>query len=746
MLKFFLGVGLFISLKGGSFGQKALENIDIEFSSNGQKFSNPLAGGLDNPIFSEVDLNNDGYDDLFIFDYNGKSISCYLTVSESNQFKREYAPQFSEYTSFNKSDWVLLRDFNGDGIKDAFVRNSQNEQAWLSVYKGFYEENILKFTKYKNELTFLNEELSTPLFTGSFELPAIDDIDGDGDLDIVTYAKSLGNLTLYRNNSVQVFNHADSLNFEIASECWGGFLEVGDSVVLSDTPNDCIFDTVLVQKLAETKNEIFKKTSLHNGATLLTLDVDNDNDKDLILGDVFRSESLILLENNQSNNTDHFTKQTLCFPNYDFPIKIKYKPAAYNIDVDFDQKPDLIVSPFSNQLGNIENIDVCWFYKNEDDRFKFIESDWLVKDMLDVGSGSYPVIVDYNGDGLQDLVISNYGFFSNDKPTNSQLFLFENIGDENKPYFEFKDSNWLNLNQYLTGSSFAPTFGDIDNDNDIDVIIGLSNGELAYGENVSNTLAHIEINSFESFFGFIDAGQYAVPTLYDINEDTYLDLLIGNESGRILYFENKLSQGAIIFERMADDDFFGEIQLSSADFFRTYAAPVICEIDDKPNLFVGCIDGSIQQFTNIGIDKKAQLIEQNLLSDFYGYYSKIAFLVQDEKMSFMLGNIKGGINHFHYDQKMGTSSNNNQILNQAFKIYPNPVRDYVTIQVPESIKTNSFASIYKIDGTLALDAMQITNKNQKKYKNYYICVTCHYVNYFSSSVHWLLYGQVQLMK
>jgi len=593
-------------------------------------------------------------------------------------------------------------------------------------------------------LFFQENELSQILFTGKFELPAIDDIDGDGDMDIVSYAKNLGNLTLYRNTSIETFGNKDSLNFEIATECWGGFLEVGDSVVLSNTPGDCIFDTLLIQKLADTKNEIFKNHNLHNGATLLALDFDNDQDKDLILGDVFRSESLILLENHLNNNNDHFTKQMLCFPNYDFPIKIKYKPAAYSIDVDFDQKPDLVISPFSNQLGNIENIDICWFYKNEDEQFKFIESDWLVKDMLDVGSGSHPVTVDYNGDGLQDLVISNHGFFSDDKPINAQLFLFENIGDKNEPYFEFKDSNWLNLNQHLTGSSFAPAFGDIDNDNDIDIIVGLNNGELTFGENKSNTLTEFEINSFESFFGFIDAGQYAVPVLYDINEDTYLDLLIGNERGKILYFENKLSQGDITFDRMPDDDFFGEIQLSSTDFFRTYAAPVICEIDDKPNLFLGCIDGSIQQFTNIGVDKKAQLVEQNLLSDFYGYYSKIAFLEQDEKTSLFLGNIKGGINHFHYNQKTQTSLNNHQIIKQTFKIYPNPVRDYLTIQLPESMKTNNFAHIYKIDGTLALDALQITAK--KKYKNYYICVTCHYVNYVSSSVHLLLSGQVQLMK
>jgi len=89
-----------------------LENPNIEFSASSQKLSNPLAGGLDNPIFSEADLNNDGLEDLFIFDFNGKSVSSFITVSEDNQLKRVYASQFSDYAIFDKSDWVLLRDFN----------------------------------------------------------------------------------------------------------------------------------------------------------------------------------------------------------------------------------------------------------------------------------------------------------------------------------------------------------------------------------------------------------------------------------------------------------------------------------------------------------------------------------------------------------------------------------------------------------------------------------------------------------
>lgn len=697
-----------------SFSQEVIESNAIKFDIQDYQLQNPLAGGLDNPIFSEADINRDGYKDLFIFDFNGKDVVCFLTVLNNGQLQRIYEPNFSNFSIFNKADWVFLRDFNGNGIEDAFVKKTINEQTWLSVYKGFFNEDILEFVEYKSKLTFLKNEYSEPIFTGKFELPAIDDIDGDGDLDILTYARNLGNLTFYKNNSTEIFGHKDSLNFEIATECWGGFLEVGDSVILSNTAGDCISDTAFVQNLTEIKNGIPNKKGIHNGATLLTLDIDNDLDKDLLLGDVFRSESLIMLENVQSNNADHIAKQTLCFPNYDFPIKLKYKPAAYSIDVDFDNKKDIIVSPFSNQLGNIENINVALFYKNEEGRFRFIERDWLAKDIIDVGSNSHPVTVDYNGDGLQDLVVSNYGFFNEEKPVNSQLFLFENIGSVDEPYFEFIDSNWLDLSSNLIGNSFAPAFGDIDNDNDVDVIIGLSNGELAYGENKSNSLSRFEIDNFEPFFGYIDAGQFAKPTMYDLNGDNYLDLFVGNDKGRILYFENKLLQGNQVYERTPDDDFFGEIQINEDGFFRTYAAPVIHEINSKPHLFVGGIDGSIKQFTNLKINEKAEIVNENLLKDFYGIYSKIAFLNQSENSSFFLGNIKGGLNYFIFDHKATATSyeSSNEILIKKIKIYPNPAYNNVIIKIPELMINNTFVTIYASNGKPILSSFRIRNNIQ----------------------------------
>ena len=58
--------------------------------------------------------------------------------------------------------------------------------------------------------------------------------------------------------------------------------------------------------------------------------------------------------------------------------------------------------------------------------------------MIDLGKGSYPAFFDYNGDGLDDLVVGNYGYHVNNNNPVSSLALFENIGTSS-----FQNTIWL---------------------------------------------------------------------------------------------------------------------------------------------------------------------------------------------------------------------------------------------------------------------------------------------------------------
>jgi hypothetical protein len=54
----------------------------------------PWVGGFNNAQFSEVDLNGDGLQDLFVFDRAGNKTYTFLNNGTAGTFDYIYAPQF----------------------------------------------------------------------------------------------------------------------------------------------------------------------------------------------------------------------------------------------------------------------------------------------------------------------------------------------------------------------------------------------------------------------------------------------------------------------------------------------------------------------------------------------------------------------------------------------------------------------------------------------------------------------------
>ena len=77
--------------------------------------NNAWAGGLNAPIFSQIDLNGDGKKDLFIFDKDGSRITTYINNGTPNNIDYHYAPEYRSKFPKGLHDWVLLYDFNCDG-------------------------------------------------------------------------------------------------------------------------------------------------------------------------------------------------------------------------------------------------------------------------------------------------------------------------------------------------------------------------------------------------------------------------------------------------------------------------------------------------------------------------------------------------------------------------------------------------------------------------------------------------------
>ena len=181
---------------------QTLKRFNFDVTINANKLKMPLAGGFNNPQFSEVDINGDGKLDLFVFDRSGYGRAVFINNGTKNQVDYSYAPQWLKNFP-DLTDFVLMRDYNGDGVPDIFTL-SKNISQGIKVYTGTrlngelifkqlqtgYTDNVLNFPGINGQLV--------NLYVNSVDMPAIADVDGDGDLDILSFEVGGGNVIIIK--------------------------------------------------------------------------------------------------------------------------------------------------------------------------------------------------------------------------------------------------------------------------------------------------------------------------------------------------------------------------------------------------------------------------------------------------------------------------------------------------------------------------------------------------------------------
>ncbi|GAJ04451.1 unnamed protein product, partial [marine sediment metagenome] len=248
------------------------------------------------------------------------------------------------------------------------------------------------------------------------------------------------------------------------------------NVVYLDTCfyKDCDFDKTADNKINEIKRD-WDKGQRHTGSTFLVIDLDGDNDKDLVLGDV-DYPNLIELINGGTPDEAFMISQDTSFPSNSLPVRQFSMPLANYFDVDNDGLKDLIVSPFDPSIITSRNYRSVWLYKNSGQNnapvFTFQTNKFLQDETIDVGSGAYPVLFDYNYDGLPDLFVANFGYYQSSYYDDwlilysnyiSKIALFVNVGTDTVPAFELITRDFANISSIDLDGAF-PTFGDMDGD------------------------------------------------------------------------------------------------------------------------------------------------------------------------------------------------------------------------------------------------------------------------------------------
>ncbi|MEM8525584.1 MAG: FG-GAP-like repeat-containing protein [Bacteroidota bacterium] len=661
------------------------ERLSVEFIQNGETLPNALVGGINTPQLSKVDFNNDGIEDLYIFDRAANVHLCFLhdgVVNSTNYtFAPEYAANFPDLEHF-----VLLRDYNQDGTQDLFAYSDTPGIASLVAFTGYYDENNrIAFKRYETPTeqdfpvlyTAFSRDSETPIYVALNDYPSIDDVDGDGDLDILTFNIAGGFLEYIINRSVERGYGTDSLIYEIADQCWGGFYESGlqPDVSLSETRGSCFDAAQMVE-------------SRHAGSTVLSLNLDADCDKEVILGDL-SFENLIMLENGGDCQEAWMTSQDVNFPSYDTPAQTALFPASFYLDIDNDGNKDLISAPNNND--NTEDYFNMWFYKNtgsnENPQFELKNRSFLTEETLDFGSGSNPTFFDYNQDGLMDIVVGTVGYFVDSGNRDPRLVLWENIGTPTEPRYELADEDWLDFSQFKSQTwNFTPTFGDLDNDGDEDLLVGDEFGKLFYVENIADEDATFRAAAIRPNYMDVDIGGSSTPHLVDINQDGLLDLLIGERNGNVNYYPNIGTREQAKFQTDAtqspNNQLFGRIDAREPQFITGFSAPVVISDNRNRKVVTGTAKGQLEIYDLNENNFEATFeLEQAIFGNIKeGRRSKATFadINQNGKLEVLVGNYRGGLALYSTDLVSDASVSTTATFAQSdLKIYPNPASDRI---------------------------------------------------------------------
>tara|TARA_B100001245_G_scaffold236485_1_gene227689 strand:- start:5017 stop:7716 length:2700 start_codon:yes stop_codon:yes gene_type:complete len=551
------------------------EITDVPVIKNGNTLSNPWAGGLNFPQINTMDLDNDGLEDLLIYESNGQRIIPFLNTGTAGNPLYSYAPEYRH--SFPKGDsFYLLRDFNCDGKKDIFT----SSQGKFIVYENTTSGALPSFTR-AHSSTYLEgykagtNNIVTIAIQGG-DIPGIVDVDNDGDLDIITF------LTL--DNTVSWIENKQNcgLQFDYNHACWGHFSEDGFSSDI--TLNSCV------------PHKYKGEATQHSGSAVLPLDLDGDGVKDLLVSDV-STPNVIALFNSGTADSAYMSSKDVNFPNYDQAIDMDLFPGMFYEDIDGDQVRDLITVPnaYKNSTGFVSSSNI-WVYKNKgtdsDPDFERSETNFLRNTQIDIGEGCVPRIVDLNTDGLNDIVLAN-GYYRPNTNSQEQRFVYlQNTGTVQNPEFTVMDTNFANISSYGLGLNLIPTFGDLDQDNDMDMIVGDSDGKLHYFTN-TGTLQDPSFTLTTAGISNIDVGKDASPFLIDVNEDGDLDLVIGNTRGTLSYYENQ-SPTSPSFNLV--NSFFGGVNVT--ELSNGYSIPYLFRYNGVLNMMVSGELG-VYQFDSI---------------------------------------------------------------------------------------------------------------------------------------------------
>jgi hypothetical protein len=212
--------------------------------------------------------------------------------------------------------------------------------------------------------------------------------------------------------------------------------------------------------------------------------------------------------------------------------------------------------------------------------------------------------------------------------------------------FHFVPAISMNID---VGSTSAPCLADLDGDYLYDLIVGEQNGNLnRYEQDAVNSDSFTLVSG--SFNG-IDTGYYSYPFIIDLDGDGLLDMLIGEQNGTIMHYEQVEEYSASF--SLVDED-FNNIDVGF------HAAPVVADLDGNGllDMLVGTYNGNICHYAQQTADSyQYAIVSSNFNVIDVGSCSvpTLADLDDGDGWDMMVGSNDGKLHYYAQDDPNATA-------------------------------------------------------------------------------------------
>jgi len=539
----------------------------IPVISNGIPAFRPFAGGLNSSIPIFPDIDNDGDFDLLVGEQDG-NISFYRNDGDPAN------PAFTFVTDSLVSIPGLLvapgfADIDNDGDIDLLVGE---ENGNINFYRNDGAATAPAFTLITETFGSIN--------VGRYCFPTLVDIDNDGDVDLFV-GEGNGNINFYRNDGT-----AANPAFTLVTDNLVSINVIGLSAPsFADIDNDGDRDLFVGGVAGNVHFYLNTGTAANPAFTLVDqtfasvgvgefgvaaptfTDIDKDGDVDLFAGEA--DGNINFYRNDGSATNAAFTYVTANFAFNFFDVGVISFPSFPDIDNDGDF--DLFVG---EAVGNIN------FYRNDGTATK--PAFTLVTETfasIDVGLTNLPTFADIDNDGDLDLFVGE---------NEGNINFYRNDGSATNPDFTLVTETFASID---VGFISLPTFADIDADGDLDLFVGAAFGNLFFYRN-DGTAANPAFTPVPGNFVIVN-GALITPTFADIDNDGDLDLLVGEEDGNINFYRNTGTAANHAFTLVTEN--FASIDIGLV------SRPSVVDIDKDGDLdlFVGDGDGGINFYRNV---------------------------------------------------------------------------------------------------------------------------------------------------